>query len=73
MERHPVHWNREYGPNEMETNGKLLMLTHVEYRNNKDLFLRKAQDFTVFTLNKISVILKCILTKHLKRPEYLGT
>lgn len=45
------------------------MLTRVEYRNNKDLLFgvtpAKPKTF-VFTLNKISVILKCILTKTLK-------
>lgn len=52
---------QEYGPNEMGTNGSLLMLMHVLYGNNKDLLAKviplRPNTF-VLTLNKTFVILK---------------
>ncbi|KAK4821384.1 hypothetical protein QYF61_018922 [Mycteria americana] len=64
----------ECGPNETETHGKLLMLMHVLYRNNKDLFVRvtpsKPKTF-VLTLNKMFVILKYIPMKSLKLYLYI--
>uniref|UniRef100_A0A8B9PNA2 Reverse transcriptase/retrotransposon-derived protein RNase H-like domain-containing protein n=1 Tax=Apteryx owenii TaxID=8824 RepID=A0A8B9PNA2_APTOW len=54
-----------------ETNGKLLMLTHMLYRNNKDLFVRVIPFTFVLILNKIFVILKYIPKKPLKLYLYI--
>lgn len=49
----------EYGPNKIETNGTLLMLTHALYGSKKDLFVRitpsKPKTF-VLTLKKLFII-----------------
>jgi len=64
----------DYGPNETETIGKLLMLIHELYVNNKDLFMRvtpsKPKTFLLI-LNKIFVILKYIQMNPLKPYSYI--
>ncbi|KAK4828023.1 hypothetical protein QYF61_022800 [Mycteria americana] len=35
-----LNHNGTYGPNKMETNGKLSMLIHVLYKNNRNLFVK---------------------------------
>lgn len=58
----------------METNGRLLMLTHTLYGNIKDLFVgvtaSKPKTF-ILTLKKIFVILKYTSMKLLKLYLYI--